>query len=147
MGRLARATVVFSAALTLLAIPACGSSGSGAAVDTTATTTAPTTTTTVPPSTTTTVPPQPQATPAAAAARLIDAWHAGDRVTGLAVASPTAVDVVFGIPPGTMQARGCNQSGVSPSYCVYRTSAGELQLKLTNDGPGWLVADAILGTG
>jgi hypothetical protein len=132
----------------LVAVLAGGCGGSSGGAVATTTTTAPVTTTTiVPPSTTTTVPLQPQATPGAAATRLIDAWHAGDRATAAAVASPAAVEVVFGIPPGTMQARGCNQSGTSPSYCVYRTSVGELQLKLTNDGPGWLVADAILGTG
>jgi hypothetical protein len=146
MGRFGRATGAAVAALVVALAAGCGGSSGGGAVATT-TTTAPVTTTTVPPPTTTTVPPQPQATPGAAATRLIDAWHAGDRVTAAVVASPAAVDVVFGIPPGTMQARGCNQSGVSPSYCVYRTSVGELQLKLTNDGPGWLVADAILGTG
>lgn len=125
----------------------CGaSSDAGSDTTTTTSTTLPPSTVTLPP-TTTVVPAAPQPTPGAAAEVVIAAWQAGDRSAALQVATAAAVDALFAIQATSVSARGCNQGGTDPSYCVYRTDVGELQLKLTVAGGGWIVADAFLGTG
>jgi hypothetical protein len=98
-------------------------------------------------STTTVVPAAPQATPDAAASAVIAAWKAGDRGSAAQVATAAAVDALFAQPPDGVVARGCMQGAADPRYCVYRTDAGELQLKLTMGGGGWYVLDAVFGTG
>jgi hypothetical protein len=131
---------------------ACSDSGGGATVGPqtvvtqTATTGVVTTPTTVATTTSVTIPQTPQPTPAAAADGLLNAWRAGNGLAALTVADKAAVDVVFAIPPEAGQSRGCNSSGADPSYCVYRLSAGELQLRVSKRGDGWIVSGAILGS-
>ena len=135
----------------LLAASACGSddgapssSASSAGPSTTTTSTS----TTAPPPPTTLLPAQPADTPADAARRAIAAWRAGDRDAALAIALPAAVDALFGADPGSVEDRGCNQPPPdTPVLCVYRTGAGELQLRMVPVPGGWIVEQALLTDG
>ncbi len=99
------------------------------------------------PPTTAAFPPAPQPSPEAAARAVIAAWQAGDRAAADQVATVSAADALFAIPPVPASGRGCNQGGTDPTYCVYRTDAGELQLRIGRAGDaGWVVTGAILGT-
>ncbi|MEO7556102.1 MAG: hypothetical protein ABIV94_05805 [Acidimicrobiales bacterium] len=128
-----------SAVCMIAALASCSSgasSGSGPAVTTT--TTAPVTT-----EAPTTVPLQPQGDPGSAASALLDAWAAGDQAAAATVALPAAVQSLFGAgTPGDIQARGCSDAKFDPASCVYRTDAGEVQLRATMQGGGWIVEQA-----
>lgn len=95
--------------------------------------------------TTTASPLVPVDTPVQAARALLAAWKAGDRDAALAIAAPAAVDALFAAEPGSVQDRGCNQPPAdTPVLCVYRTGAGELQLRATPVPGGWIVDQAVL---
>jgi hypothetical protein len=131
-----------------LAIAACGGDSGQSTASTTAAPVATTTSTPTTAATTTsvTVPQAPAPSVQAAADALLGAWRAGNQLAALTAADKAAVDVLFAIPPETGEARGCNASGADPSYCVYRLSAGELQLRVSKRGDGWIVSNAILGS-
>ena len=122
-------------------IAACSSSGGGAASDSSAastTTTAPTVATTATPLTLVA-----QADPLAAASALIDAWKAGDEATAATVAAPSAVRVLFDAgTPHSVESRGCSDPKYDPAQCVYRTDLGEVQVRTTMQGDGWVVDQA-----
>lgn len=107
---------------------------------------APTTTTTTAPTTTTTIPLSPAGSPQEAATAFVNAWHDGDRAAALAIALPEAVDAVFTAgDPGSLQNRGCNRPPAdSPVLCVYKTTLGELQVRVQPRPDGWIVDQAIL---
>ena len=133
-------------AAALVALAACGGGDQS-----TPTTVAPTTTSVQPTTltlatTTTVLPPAPQASPDAAADAVIGAWRAGDRDGALQVGTVAAVDELFAIAATSVQARGCTVGGADPSYCVYRTDVGELRLRLSVAGEGWILTDVVLGT-
>jgi hypothetical protein len=110
-----------------------------------ASTTTSVTTTTVPPTTTTSLPSQPADSALTAARALIAAWRAGDRDAAAAVALPAAVDALFVAEAGSVQDRGCNEPPPdTPVLCVYRTAAGELQLRMSPVPGGWIVDQALL---
>jgi hypothetical protein len=136
------------AACAAFAISACGGDTGPGTAPTTAATVASTTSTPTTAATTTSVsvPQAPAPTVQAAADALLGAWRAGNHLAALTAADKAAVDVLFAIPPEAGEARGCNASGADPSYCVYRLSAGELQLKVSKRGDGWIVSGAILGS-
>jgi hypothetical protein len=120
-------------------------SSSGGATTTTA---APTTATTPAPTVPTTVAQVPQPSGPAAVDALLAAWRAGDRTAALTVADPAPVDTLFGIAPETGQARGCNSGAVNPTItCVFRLQAGELSVRATPRGGGFVVDFVILGSG
>jgi hypothetical protein len=80
-----------------------------------------------------------------AARALIAAWKAGDRDAAAAIAVPAAVDALFATEPGSVQDRGCNEPPPdTPVLCVYRTGAGELQLRMAPVPGGWIVEQALL---
>jgi hypothetical protein len=113
------------------------SSKSSTAVTTT--TVAPTTTTTAPPTTTTLPPPTYSRSVDEAAAALIKAWQAGDKVAAQTVAVPAAAEALFARPPATLQNRGCSQN-----ECVYRYGPGTtiLRLTATKTAPGYQISAA-----
>ena len=121
--------------------PTVASSSHAATVVTSATTTTTTTTTTAP--TTSTVPRTPAPSPGEAATTFVNAWRNGDRPAAEAVALPAAVDAAFAAgEPGSVQNRGCNEPPQPPVLCVYKTDAGELQLRIRPEGDGWIVDQA-----
>jgi hypothetical protein len=94
------------------------------------------------------LPAQPADTPVDAAGALIAAWRAGDRDAALAIAVPAAVDALFSTEPGAVEDRGCNEPPPeTPVLCVYRTDAGELQLRMSPVPGGWIVEQALLTDG
>jgi hypothetical protein len=104
-----------------------------------------TTTTAAPTTTTEPVPVVPQPTGRDAVDSLLGAWRAGDRAAALAVADAAAVDALFAVPPGPTEDRGCTQPGANPSVqCVFRTPAGELQIRAVPREGGFLVDQVIL---
>ena len=106
-----------------------------------------TTTTTIAP-TTTTDPIVPAGTASEAARTFVNAWRGGDRAAASAIAVPAAVETVFAAgSPGRVEDRGCNTPPVAgPVLCVYRTGAGELQVRLQPRPDGWFVDQAIVTT-
>ena len=131
-----RAAAVALAVALPVALAACGGGGSNNAASTSTTTT-----TTTAPTTTVAVVPRPN--PSAAATALIDAWKNGDRAAGLPVAPAAVVDALFAAgAPGSVQSRGCSSDKLDPAQCVYRTAPGELQIRTTKSGPGWIVESA-----
>ena len=140
--------VAVAAALVLLAscgsdratAPPASSSSQATTSTTTSTTTTTTTTTTAPPAT---VPLSPAPSPSDAAATFVKAWRNGNRLLAATVAVEAAVDAAFGVgDPGSVQDRGCNQPPQPPVLCVFRTDAGELQLRIRPEGDGWIVDQA-----
>src|SRR5438874_6937633 len=130
-----------------VAVAAACSSGSGTATRTTTTTTTSTTSTTT--TTTTepvTVPLSPAASAKDAATRFVNAWRDGNRLAAQSIAVPAAVDAVFSAgDPGSPQSRGCNSPPAdSPVLCVYKTAAGELQIRVQPGSDGWIVDQAIV---
>ena len=124
-----------------------GCNGNSGVVATTTTTVVITTTTTstVPP-TTVYQPTAPQASQDLAAAHIVAAWRAGDRVAAAADASPAAVAAVFAhpFPAGGVQARGCSSAVAGPSSCIYRILANGnlLSLSAVPVSGGWIISDA-----
>src|SRR5438067_2406035 len=118
-------------------LTACGASRPAASVSTSPPTrpspapTAPATTARTAPSstappTTRWAPAGAQASPDAAAARLVDAWATHDRTLAASVASPAAVAALFAVPyPGAGLAisRGCS-AGFPPIVCTYGPPGG-----------------------
>ena len=129
------------AAMVLLA--ACGSSGKGAAGATTtlaaSTTEAPATTVAA---TTTTVALSPLGSPDAAATALIDAWRKGDRAGALLVATPAAVDAMFGQAVQATSDRGCQDPIGGTSSCAFGYGSGLLSITTSMAGGGWIVQSA-----
>jgi len=107
---------------------------------------APTTTTTTTAPTTTTVPLAPASAPQEAATSFVNAWRAGDRDGALTIAFVAAVDAVFAAgEPGFLEHRGCNRPPPdTPVLCVYRTAAGELQVRAQPYEGGWIIDQAIV---
>jgi hypothetical protein len=86
---------------------------------------------------------QPQPDPASAATALLDAWKAGDEAGAAAVAEPDAVQALFGAgTPTSVESRGCSDAKYDPAQCVYRTDLGEVQIRTTMRGDGWVVDQA-----
>jgi hypothetical protein len=149
------------AACSAAVLAAChGGSGSGTSSPTTRATTvttsdvaAPTTRLTTPPTTVwkATV---PQASPDDAAAQLVQAWAAGNRVLANQVAAPAAVAALFAAPyPGSYAAipRGCS-SGFPPIVCTYGPPGGGpstsalFELSTTQTAQGWYVSSVRVET-
>lgn len=134
-----------AAVIVLVALTGCSSGGSSARPPTTAPTVAATTTTAMP---TTTVyqPSSPQKTQDAAAAHLVAAWKAGDRVSALTDATPAAVDSTFAqpYPAGGVQFRSCSNAVAGPSFCDYRIFAtgALLELSVSMTPGGWEISAA-----
>lgn len=113
----------------------------------TSTTTPSTTTSTTADAPSTTAPyapSAPQASPDAAAARLVSAWSVGDRATAATVAAPGAVSVLFAIhyPSGWIQPRGCTDPSVSPGTCTYRNTYNDAiyEIAVSHLPAGWYVS-------
>jgi hypothetical protein len=90
----------------------------------------------------------PQATPDAAAARLVGAWASGDRVTAATVATPAAAAALFAVPypgPGLAISRGCT-SEFQPIVCTYGPPGGAsptdqvFEISVTEGRRGWYVS-------
>lgn len=151
--RCAAAWLTTLAAGALLA--ACGSSGHQAAPTTTtrpATTTATTPATTAP----TTAAPTSAAGPTefmpthrAVADALFAAWQAHDRAKAQKIATPAAVDSLFGVDPKgwyryTYKNVYCDTGEFDEGNCNYRDDNGNYaQVHLTHDQHGWW-ADAVV---
>lgn len=99
----------------------------------------PTTTTSAAPTTTTLPPPTFSKSADEAAAALIKAWQAGDKVTAQRVALPAAVDALFARPAMVLQNRGCSQN-----QCVYKYGSGQTLVRLTatQSAPGYQITAA-----
>ena len=143
-----RAAAALAAALVLASCgsdsapkPTVLSSSQAVATTTTTTTTSTTTsTTTVPP-----VPLSPAPSPEEAATTFVNAWRNGNQLLASTIAVPAAVDAVFSAgEPGSVQNRGCNEPPQPPVLCVYRTDAGELQLRIRPQDDGWIIDQARL---
>jgi len=138
----------------LLALPllvtGCADDEDVAPPTTDAPTTQPATTTTL--ATTTTPTTELQArTPRATAREAVDvlllAWGAGDRDLAADVADQRAVDALFAVAPEPPEDRGCNEPPAGgATYCVFRLVAGELQIRATPRGGGFVVDFVILGS-
>ena len=120
--------------------PKASASSSSAATTTTSTAT------TAPPPTTNPIVPADSAQNAVTA--FVNAWRNGDQAAAAAIAVPAAVQAVFAAgEPGRVENRGCNSPPVNgPVLCVYRTAAGELQVRAQPRPDGWFVDQAIVST-
>jgi hypothetical protein len=109
------------------------------------TSTSTTTSTTVAP-TVTTDPIVPASSASAAAGKFVTAWRNADQAAASAIAAPAAVQTVFAAgKPGKVEDRGCNTPPINgPVLCVYRTAAGELQVRVQPRPDGWFVDQAIV---
>jgi len=86
---------------------------------------------------------QPQPDPGSAAGALIDAWKAGDEAGAATVAPADAVQALFAVGmPSSVEARGCSDAKYDPAQCVFRTDVGEVQIRTTMQGDGWVVDQA-----
>lgn len=131
-------------AVALVAVVGCAGSGSDTASPTTAERS---TTTTDPPTTTTTVVQVPQATAAAAVDSVMAAWRAGDRRAALVVADVDAVDALFAIAPEAGQRHSCNRPGANVRItCGFRLTVGELTVRASPRGDGFIIDQVILGS-
>ena len=120
--------------------PTVSSQSSAAATTTTTTTSTTSTSTTAPPPT---VPLEPAASPEEAASKFMSAWRQGNALLAATIAVQPAVDAAFSAgEPGSIQARGCNSPPQPPVLCVYRTDPGEVQLRIRQEGDGWVVDQA-----
>jgi hypothetical protein len=143
------ASRVLSLAVPLVAVfalVACSSdSSTTAAPPSSSEPTTSTTTTTIAP-TTTTDPIVAAGTAPEAARMFVTAWRNGDQSAASAIAVPAAVLTVFAAgAPGRVEDRGCNTPPLdSPVLCVYRTGAGELQVRVQSRPDGWFVDQAIV---
>jgi hypothetical protein len=95
----------------------------------------------------------PQASPEAAAGRLVDAWAGGDRAAAATVATPDAVTTLFAHPyPGTGLAipRGCT-TAFPPIVCTYGPYGGAspsdliYQIHVSKVAAGWYVSSVQIG--
>jgi hypothetical protein len=121
-------------------------SNDGSPTTETSSSSAPTTTTTTTAPTTTTDPIVPAGSASDAARAFVNAWRNGDQGAAAAIAVPAAVQAVFAAgEPGRVEDRGCNTPPVpGPVLCVYRTAAGELQVRVQPRPDGWFVDQAIV---
>jgi hypothetical protein len=138
-----------AALVAALLLASCGSDSapkptalsSSQALTTTSTTTSTTTTST----TVATVPLSPAPSASDAATTFVNAWRQGNQLLAGTIALPAAVDAVFSAgEPGSVQNRGCNEPPQPPVLCVYKTDAGELQLRIRPQDDGWIVDQARL---
>lgn len=107
------------------------------------TTTAALPTTTAAPTTTEAPRLVPQASPPKAAAALIAAWTAGDRVAGAQAAEPAAVDALFAHPAVAVEQRGCNAPVSGTADCAYGIGRkGLLVLSAHSIAGGWTISTA-----
>jgi hypothetical protein len=136
------ATCLAAGTLALVALAGCSTSKQPAAAPTT------TTKTTVAPTTTTTaLPGADQATAPAAAAALVSAWAAGNKLQALAVATPASVSTLFAVPyPGGLAIpRGCSDA-FQPIVCTYGPPGGAspndpiYEIDATQTPQGWYVS-------
>jgi hypothetical protein len=90
----------------------------------------------------------PQASPDAAAARLIGAWAAGDHPTARSVATPGAVATLFAVAypgQGLAVSRGCSSTFV-PIVCTYGPPGGAsptdpvFEIAVSQSAGGWYVS-------
>jgi hypothetical protein len=89
----------------------------------------------------------PRPTAREAVDALLLAWRAGDRDLAADVADQRAVETLFAIAPEAPEDRGCNDPPAGgATYCVYRLDAGELQVRATPRGGGFVVDVVILGS-
>ncbi len=72
--------------------------------------------------------------PKVAASRLYNAWRAGRRSAALRVATPEAVDKLFGVRRRAMKFVGCRNKDEGGFQCVYRDARLDLSLALEVDG-------------
>jgi hypothetical protein len=89
----------------------------------------------------------PQASAAAAAGALIDAWAQGERAAAASVAAPTAVTTLFAAPypgPGLAIPRGCT-AAFPPIVCTYGPPGGAspsdaiYEITVSSSRGGWFV--------
>ncbi len=106
-----------------------------------------TTTTTVATTTTTALPTALSSSAQAAATALISSWSSNNRTVALTVATPAAVNILFGVPYTSGQAlsRGCSTS-FTPIVCTYGPPGGSspsdpiYQIKVSQANGGWYVS-------
>ena len=111
------------------------SSGAGSRATTTTTST---TTTTL--ATTTTIALLPQATAVDAVDAFVQAWRDGDQAAAATYALAPAVQAAFAAGvPARLTNRGCMSGDVDPISCVYASELGEVQVRATQQGGGWIV--------
>lgn len=72
--------------------------------------------------------------PKVAASRLYNAWRAGSRSAALRVATPEAVDKLFGVRRRAMRFEGCHNKEEGGFQCVYRDARLDLSLAMEVDG-------------
>ena len=106
-----------------------------------------TTTTTVATTTTTVLPTALSSSAQAAATALVSSWSVNNRTVALTVATPAAVNVLFGVPytSGQAIARGCSTS-FTPIVCTYGPPGGAspsdpiYQIRVSQTSGGWYVS-------
>jgi hypothetical protein len=121
--------------------------GCSSGATTTVSATTSTTTTTAPTiaTTTTVVPAQPQVTPSDAATVFMQAWRDGDAQAAATVALAPAVQTAFAAGvPSSVRSTGCMTGGFDPTSCAFRTDLGEVQVRATQRGGGWVVDQVII---
>lgn len=72
--------------------------------------------------------------PQVAAARLYEAWQGGRRSAALRVATPEAVEKLFGVRRRAMKFEGCRNKEEGGFQCVYRDARLDLSLAMEVDG-------------
>lgn len=72
--------------------------------------------------------------PQVAASRLYEAWRAGRRPAALRVATPEAVDKLFGVRRRAMRFEGCRNREEGGFQCIYRDARLDLSLAMEVDG-------------
>jgi len=106
-----------------------------------------TTTTTTAATTTTVLPTALSSSADAAATALVSSWSTNDRAVALTVATPAAVNTLFGVPytSGQAIARGCSTS-FTPIVCTYGPPGGAspsdpiYQIMVSQTNGGWYVS-------
>ena len=75
----------------------------------------------------------------------MQAWRDNDQATAATLAVSAAVTAAFAVGvPTTVQDRGCMSGGFDPTSCVFRTDLGEVQVRTTKSGDGWIVDQVIV---
>lgn len=72
--------------------------------------------------------------PKVAASRLYEAWRAARRPAALRVATPEAVDKLFGVRRRAMKFEGCRNKEEGGFQCVYRDARLDLSVAMEVDG-------------
>lgn len=136
---------ITSVACTLLLVMTTLAACSRAAHPTTSGTS--TTTSIAPVTTTTALPSAQQATAPGAAAALVSAWAAGNKLQALTIATAAAVSTLFAVPypPGLAISRGCSEA-FQPIICTYGPPGGAspndpiYEIDATQTPAGWYVS-------